>query len=142
MGVPLVPVSDMPTVTLPVTVAPSAGLVEPLHNAGDGQVGLRRRRRTAQISPARRADGAPVLPRELTAQERRGHLAGEPLALEGRVALARGRVRRAHRERAVGIEQRQVGVEARCEVRSEEHTSELQSPYDLVCRLLLEKKNQ
>src|SRR5437867_10428918 len=29
----------------------------------------------------------------------------------------------------------------RHEVRSEEHTSELQSPYDLVCRLLLEKKN-
>src|SRR5207248_2021422 len=27
-------------------------------------------------------------------------------------------------------------------VRSEEHTSELQSPYDLVCRLLLEKKNK
>src|SRR5437867_7364656 len=26
--------------------------------------------------------------------------------------------------------------------RSEEHTSELQSPYDLVCRLLLEKKNR
>src|SRR5437867_5051284 len=26
------------------------------------------------------------------------------------------------------------------EPRSEEHTSELQSPYDLVCRLLLEKK--
>src|SRR5437867_9992983 len=26
------------------------------------------------------------------------------------------------------------------EQRSEEHTSELQSPYDLVCRLLLEKK--
>src|SRR5437867_2582140 len=25
-------------------------------------------------------------------------------------------------------------------LRSEEHTSELQSPYDLVCRLLLEKK--
>src|SRR5437867_10645987 len=27
-----------------------------------------------------------------------------------------------------------------CRRRSEEHTSELQSPYDLVCRLLLEKK--
>src|SRR2546426_8155656 len=27
------------------------------------------------------------------------------------------------------------------EVRSEEHTSELQSPCNLVCRLLLEKKN-
>src|SRR5437867_10617135 len=26
--------------------------------------------------------------------------------------------------------------------RSEEHTSELQSPYDLVCRLLLEKKEK
>src|SRR5438094_5583295 len=26
-------------------------------------------------------------------------------------------------------------------LRSEEHTSELQSPYDLVCRLLLEEKN-
>src|SRR5207248_8108937 len=28
----------------------------------------------------------------------------------------------------------------RLKYRSEEHTSELQSPYDLVCRLLLEKK--
>src|SRR5438094_2106413 len=27
----------------------------------------------------------------------------------------------------------------RASLRSEEHTSELQSPYDLVCRLLLEK---
>src|SRR5437867_7237828 len=33
----------------------------------------------------------------------------------------------------------QVAIES--EPRSEEHTSELQSPYDLVCRLLLEKKN-
>src|SRR5207248_11639738 len=30
---------------------------------------------------------------------------------------------------------------SRC-CRSEEHTSELQSPYDLVCRLLLEKKKK
>src|SRR5699024_11234501 len=29
----------------------------------------------------------------------------------------------------------------RCSKRSEEHTSELQSRFDLVCRLLLEKKN-
>src|SRR5256885_12700842 len=28
-----------------------------------------------------------------------------------------------------------------CKARSEEHTSELQSPCNLVCRLLLEKKN-
>src|SRR5438094_3761841 len=31
---------------------------------------------------------------------------------------------------------------APCFRRSEEHTSELQSPYDLVCRLLLEKKKK
>src|SRR5207248_9455016 len=33
-----------------------------------------------------------------------------------------------------------VHVATRSAKRSEEHTSELQSPYDLVCRLLLEKK--
>src|SRR6266705_1493547 len=33
-------------------------------------------------------------------------------------------------------------VSASCGGRSEEHTSELQSPYDLVCRLLLEKKKK
>src|SRR5690348_17682765 len=38
-----------------------------------------------------------------------------------------------HRRRALGGE---------IEGRSEEHTSELQSPVHLVCRLLLEKKNR
>src|SRR5207249_6516986 len=33
-----------------------------------------------------------------------------------------------------------VGFVTRCASRSEEHTSELQSRFDLVCRLLLEKK--
>src|SRR5437867_5041173 len=33
-----------------------------------------------------------------------------------------------------------VDRSSECIERSEEHTSELQSPYDLVCRLLLEKK--
>src|SRR5437868_14773232 len=33
-------------------------------------------------------------------------------------------------------------VEATTEPRSEEHTSELQSRFDLVCRLLLEKKKK
>src|SRR5207248_3876301 len=37
---------------------------------------------------------------------------------------------------------RQLGRCATLSLRSEEHTSELQSPYDLVCRLLLEKKNK
>src|SRR5438094_6770319 len=35
---------------------------------------------------------------------------------------------------------RLVGLDRAAVHRSEEHTSELQSPYDLVCRLLLEKK--
>src|SRR5437762_9849914 len=35
-----------------------------------------------------------------------------------------------------------VGRHARLDQRSEEHTSELQSPMYLVCRLLLEKKKQ
>src|SRR5437667_9168393 len=35
-----------------------------------------------------------------------------------------------------------VKVNARVEIRSEEHTSELQSHHDLVCRLLLEKKKK
>src|SRR5436190_16188471 len=34
-----------------------------------------------------------------------------------------------------------AGLAGRCCPRSEEHTSELQSHSDLVCRLLLEKKN-
>src|SRR5256885_4105838 len=33
-------------------------------------------------------------------------------------------------------------TDAQAAARSEEHTSELQSPCNLVCRLLLEKKNQ
>src|SRR5207248_11553441 len=33
-----------------------------------------------------------------------------------------------------------VALRARGHVRSEEHTTELQSPYDIVCGLLLEKK--
>src|SRR5437867_9186724 len=36
---------------------------------------------------------------------------------------------------------RRLAVVMRPLLRSEEHTSELQSPYDLVCRHVLEKKN-
>src|SRR5207248_9616604 len=49
----------------------------------------------------------------------------------------------AHAQHDAGAHQRlrlRCGGEARDDPRSEEHTSELQSPYDLVCRLLLEKK--
>src|SRR5256885_11888210 len=49
-----------------------------------------------------------------------------------------------HPPAAVGHHRRHLGAETHvrrdAELRSEEHTSELQSPCNLVCRLLLEKK--
>src|SRR2546426_9096374 len=42
---------------------------------------------------------------------------------------------------ALGLENRQRRAQPRAR-RSEEHTSELQSPCNLVCRLLLEKKKK
>src|SRR5699024_12380081 len=43
-------------------------------------------------------------------------------------------------QRAVRFLQVEVGLQAQPEARSEEHTSELQSRFDLVCRLQLEQK--
>src|SRR5438094_3519463 len=51
----------------------------------------------------------------------------------------RGVLGRVERESSSLCLDRQTGGDSR---RSEEHTSELQSPYDLVCRLLLEKKKK
>src|SRR5256885_9268806 len=45
------------------------------------------------------------------------------------------------KEQLITLEERSRGVADREKaIRSEEHTSELQSPCNLVCRLLLEKK--
>src|SRR5438034_8494668 len=85
----------------------------------------------------------------------RQHLLGSPLRIRDRDGLEQGaRVRvlrigvnrpggthlddpaEVHDRDAVAHELR------RCQVRSEEHTSELQSHSDLVCRLLLEKKKK
>src|SRR5256885_10855611 len=43
-------------------------------------------------------------------------------------------------EKIVRIQEQ--ALKLRCPLRSEEHTSELQSPCNLVCRLLLEKKKK
>src|SRR6266480_658143 len=56
-------------------------------------------------------------------------------------ALRRLRDRR-HRHRAARRRRRSRHCRARRPERSEEHTSELQSHVNLVCRLLLEKKNK
>src|SRR5690349_23812509 len=56
--------------------------------------------------------------------------------------------RREHRQIACGIaarceeRSRRLQISLRYRMRSEEHTSELQSRRDLVCRLLLEKKKK
>src|SRR5256885_9119838 len=64
-------------------------------------------------------------------RERRPARAPEPHRGGRRTGyLGRGPRARARARRACGSE------------RSEEHTSELQSPCNLVCRLLLEKKNK
>src|SRR5256885_2709717 len=53
-----------------------------------------------------------------------------------------GRIWAESRARIPGTRRRGAGWRLRPEsTRSEEHTSELQSPCNLVCRLLLEKKN-
>src|SRR5690606_41389236 len=52
-------------------------------------------------------------------------------------------VEQVQHRRQVGPRRRGIhGVEHRLQRRSEEHTSELQSRENLVCRLLLEKKNK
>src|SRR5690349_24015461 len=74
--------------------------------------------------------------------DRRRHALHELSGLGGAGAgfggpLAEGRQRRGGEAR-----RRRAGVRGRGAHRSEEHTSELQSRRDLVCRLLLEKKNK
>src|SRR2546426_1814917 len=48
----------------------------------------------------------------------------------------------AYARHLVGQEPDRLAAPERGEYRSEEHTSELQSPCNLVCRLLLEKKKK
>src|SRR5437867_6785458 len=68
-----------------------------------------------------------------------------------RAQCAVGAGTRAHDERhRIALAAEEIGAEFEVHrqliepvrIRSEEHTSELQSPYDLVCRLLLEKKKK
>src|SRR5207248_9643296 len=82
------------------------------------------------------------------ATEQDSHVTLEPLEVEATLAppiifLVGGRVRPTAFEVAEPrpnlLGAGGISVIGR-ERRSEEHTSELQSPYDLVCRLLLEKK--
>src|SRR2546426_7942859 len=59
--------------------------------------------------------------------------------LVGQPAAGRGDANQ-HRCRALALRDAALEVSDDGNLRSEEHTSELQSPCNLVCRLLLEKK--
>src|SRR5437764_10464052 len=60
----------------------------------------------------------------------------------GTAAKPRRPIQRAAGERQTCIGTLPLGEVVEHDVRSEEHTSELQSPMYLVCRLLLEKKKK
>src|SRR5699024_12608915 len=88
----------------------------------------------------------PLFPYTTLFRSRRGR-AGLPAwrqrSTRGR--LRRGRTPGSHRPTAATCTNATAGAPAgqmSGRVRSEEHTSELQSRFDLVCRLLLEKKKE
>src|SRR5437762_10466428 len=74
----------------------------------------------------------------------RGQQHGGGIELRTLALVDRHRVHGLDRTEAQRAEAEQLAgtLERRRRVRSEEHTSELQSPMYLVCRLLLEKKKQ
>src|SRR5215467_5446572 len=71
-----------------------------------------------------------------------------PCATSAKTSSSRELARISHTKNAHrGANQRDSGstpmlTECNADLRSEEHTSELQSPCNLVCRLLLEKKKK
>src|SRR3989475_12736698 len=66
-----------------------------------------------------------------------------PMALVTTPAVVLQTYRYSETSKVVRLATRELGVQSAMEVsRSEEHTSELQSQSNLVCRLLLEKKKK
>src|SRR6266540_5141916 len=88
-----------------------------------------------------------ITPTALTCWRQRRHadsrsrrISGSQLAISCR---SRGRSRRSGSSVATtGLRTTTSPERSTCPSRSEEHTSELQSHHDLVCRLLLEKKKK
>src|SRR2546426_8205829 len=63
-------------------------------------------------------------------------------AFAGEVVVVRAEVEVLLRPDVVDGRHAELGMRGGNAIRSEEHTSELQSPCNLVCRLLLEKKKK
>src|SRR5207248_11323304 len=88
-------------------------------------------------------DALPILlvPHGATAGRTTHHV--EPQARDGGAVVARGgglMAAEGEARRGPPVQPQEGAAAMSPPPRSEEHTSELQSPYDLVCRLLLEKK--
>src|SRR2546430_13477343 len=92
-----------------------------------------------------RTAGVPWRERALAATDTVGSLAGIPVVAQLVNAVNRTAAGRALLEKTLGVDRTaplpQYHARRRLAARSEEHTSELQSQSNLVCRLLLEKKN-
>src|SRR5207249_9330408 len=89
-------------------------------------------------------DALPISGANLRAAQAQGHAVSEsrregPAARDDAGASDVERLARPNREPG-GPGSAASGAQRTSEARSEEHTSELQSRFDLVCRLLLEKK--
>src|SRR5690606_663271 len=103
--------------------------------------------RRARLGPRRREPLVAVVGALAVgvARDGDGGALGAPPGAQGRRGLrdglrrVAGDVRGVELEHLVGVERDGLGVAV---ARSEEHTSELQSRENLVCRLLLEKKNE
>src|SRR5437879_8489287 len=97
--------------------------------------------RAAPVTIAGAADSSPAVDGQLEAHVRMKQCECDHDILDGR-DLSRIRLQELEPGRHVGEEISHLDCKAGQErTRSEEHTSELQSPMYLVCRLLLEKKN-
>src|SRR3989454_4078774 len=111
----------------------SQGVDDRAHPRGRGRAqGIERRRDSGYDRSGAGIDQPHMQPR----QGRRLHLPERKRQQVGRRAAAAFHLT-PHREAAATQLLRQLAAE-----RSEEHTSELQSPCNLVCRLLLEKKKK
>src|SRR5205807_9669291 len=95
-------------------------------------------RATTDSSTLSLHDALPILNDEAPAQAIRLGADFGAVALDARLVLVAPGFRTADRDRVPVLRIDELDAPGK---RSEEHTSELQSPCNLVCRLLLEKKN-
>src|SRR5690348_17362294 len=84
-----------------------------------------------------RPPGSTLFPYTTLFRSPRPAIVDAPLVTGGEMTAAMGHVLERLSPTPVPIDE----LIRECQMRSEEHTSELQSPVHLVCRLLLEKKN-